>query len=122
MKPDISFFTLFFKLDDRLQFWEKLIFYLFKRQLSHQLLPEEDHPRDPEEENVVAGLEKRSRIKEFQLVGLVGPPEHWEGEEGGREPSVQHVLVLKKRKIWKTKTFSDFLQTFWWERNQGQQF
>ena len=75
--------------------WKEISSHLFERQLSHKLLPEEDHPRDPEEEDVVAGLEKRSGIEKLQLVRRLGPPEHREGEEGRGEPGVQHVLILK---------------------------
>ena len=67
---------------------------LFEGQLAHQLLAEEDHPGDPEEEDVVTGLEKRARVEELELVGGLGPTEHREREERGREPGVENVLVL----------------------------
>ena len=41
--------------------------------LPHDLEPEEDHPRHPEEEDVVAGLHHRPWVEPAQIGGLVRP-------------------------------------------------
>ena len=47
-----------------------LCVHLRERKLSHKFLAKEDHACDPEEEDVVARLQERARIKHFQVLGL----------------------------------------------------
>ena len=56
--------------------------------------PEHDHPGDPEEENVVAGLKHGCRVEEVQIVVLIGPTESRMRPQTGREPGIEHVRVL----------------------------
>eukprot|EP00955_Chlamydomonas_euryale_P008511 90662-Chlamydomonas_euryale.AAC.2 len=60
--------------------------------LTRQLQPHHDHARDPEEEDVVASLQQRARVKLVQVGALLRPLEHAERKQAGREPRVQHVL------------------------------
>ena len=68
-----------------------------ERQLAHELEPEHDHPRHPEEEDVVAGLHHRRWVVAAQVGGVVGPAEGGERPETGGEPGVEHVGVLLDR-------------------------
>ena len=46
-----------------------------------------DHARHPEEQDVVAGLEQLPGVEGLQVLRLLGPLEHGEGEPAGREPA-----------------------------------
>lgn len=69
-------------------------FYLFERQFSSQLLPEEHHPRYPEENDVMSGFKESSGIEQLEILSLVRPPENGEGKQSRAKPRVQHVFVL----------------------------
>ena len=64
-----------------------------------ELLPEENHPRHPEENDVVASLKESAGVEHFQVVSLVRPAENGEREQAGTEPSVQDVFVLLQRDL-----------------------
>mmetsp|Transcript_15329 Transcript_15329/g.28931 ORF Transcript_15329/g.28931 Transcript_15329/m.28931 type:complete len:357 (-) Transcript_15329:484-1554(-) len=55
-----------------------------------------DHPRHPEEKDVMTCLQQGGGEEglEVLVVLSVGPSEDREREEAGREPGVQHVLIL----------------------------
>ena len=65
-----------------------------ERHLLHEVQPRHHHPRDPEEDDVVPGLEQRRRVEGLELAGLVGPAQRRERPQPRREPGVEHVLVL----------------------------
>ena len=62
--------------------------------LAHLLDAGEDHPRYPEEDNVIAGHQHTGGIEVFQILGFMRPAQRGEGPQSGREPGIQHVLVL----------------------------
>ena len=62
------------------------------------LQPGEDHPRDPEEDDVVAGDEHARRVIAAQVGGVLRPAERGKRPECGREPCVQHVLLAAHRR------------------------
>ncbi len=66
-----------------------------ERRLAHEVQAEHHHARDPEEEDVVAGLEIAGRVELLERVGGLGPAERRERPEGAREPGVEHVGVLR---------------------------
>lgn len=68
--------------------------HLLEGQLAEQLLAEEHHASNPEEDDVVTGLEQRVGEERLHVVRVVGPAHHGEGEEARAEPRVEHVLVL----------------------------
>mmetsp|Transcript_12703 Transcript_12703/g.36824 ORF Transcript_12703/g.36824 Transcript_12703/m.36824 type:complete len:425 (-) Transcript_12703:1031-2305(-) len=53
-----------------------------------------DHARDPEEEDVQAGLEERRGEETSQVCRVVGPSHDREWKETGAEPRVEHIFVL----------------------------
>jgi hypothetical protein len=55
-----------------------------ERRLSEEVLAEPDHARDPEEEDVAAGLEDRARVEEAQVLGVVRASRAW---RRARDPS-----------------------------------
>ena len=65
-----------------------------ERGLAHVLHAGEDHAGNPEEDDVVAGNEGRSRVEILQLLGLIRPAERGERPQSGREPGIQNVLLL----------------------------
>mmetsp|Transcript_6766 Transcript_6766/g.16439 ORF Transcript_6766/g.16439 Transcript_6766/m.16439 type:complete len:545 (-) Transcript_6766:224-1858(-) len=68
-----------------------------ERQLVCQREPHHDHPRDPEEQNIVPGFQHRRRIKLGKVHRLrLGPPKHRERKEPRREPRIQHILILNQ--------------------------
>ena len=54
---------------------------ILEGELAHELLPEEDHPGDPEEDDVVSGLEQRAGVEHPQVIRVVRPAKHREGEQ-----------------------------------------
>ncbi len=54
----------------------------------------DDHPGDPEEDDVVAGDENVRRVVILELRGLLRPAEGGEGPEPAGEPGVEDVLIL----------------------------
>ena len=64
-----------------------------KRRAIHEVDPEHHHPGDPEEDDVVAGFQDRTRVEAAQVVGVVQPRRR-ERPQAGREPGVKDVVVL----------------------------
>mmetsp|Transcript_65894 Transcript_65894/g.106266 ORF Transcript_65894/g.106266 Transcript_65894/m.106266 type:complete len:493 (+) Transcript_65894:1308-2786(+) len=65
-----------------------------ERQLAQQPDGHHDHPGDPEEQNVMPGLQQRRGEKGIEVLVLaVGPPHSRERPETRREPGVQHVFI-----------------------------
>lgn len=62
--------------------------HLLERALARELQAHHDHARDPEKEDVVAGLEERGGVEAREVGGLLWPRKHGEGEEAAREPRV----------------------------------
>ena len=60
--------------------------HLFEGQFSGEFLGHEDHSGDPEEDDIVAGLEEGAREEHVQVVALVRPPEDGKREQAGRKP------------------------------------
>src|SRR5439155_8288309 len=65
-----------------------------ERDLSHVLDAEHDHPRYPEEKDVVAGLKDGAWVVTLEVWSFVRPPKGAERPEPGREPGVEHVGIL----------------------------
>ena len=65
----------------------------FKGVLLHLLAAGEDHPGNPEEDDIIAGDQHAGRVKVVQLRRLLRPAQGGEGPQGGGEPGVQHVGV-----------------------------
>src|SRR5205085_12355432 len=65
-----------------------------KRWLVRELQPEHDHPRHPEEQDVVARLHDGGRIEHAQVARVFGPAERAEGPETGGKPRVQDIRIL----------------------------
>ena len=59
-----------------------------------QVDPEHDHPGDPEEQDVVAGLHDRRRVEAAEVGRVVRPAERRERPQPGAEPGVEDVGVL----------------------------
>ena len=72
---------------------------LGERHLAGEVDAEQDHARDPEEEDVPAGLEDRGRVEHVEVARLRGPAHDRPRPEAGREPGVEHILVLLEREL-----------------------
>ena len=70
--------------------------HLVKRHLTGELQRHHDHPRDPEEDDVVAGDQHVGRVVEVQLAGFIGPPQGGERPQRRGKPRLQHVGVLSQ--------------------------
>ena len=68
--------------------------HVLERRLAHDFDAGEDHSRDPEENNVVAGDERARRVELFQIVRIFRPAQGRERPQRGAEPGIQHVFVL----------------------------
>ena len=64
-----------------------------------EVVAHDDHAGDPEEEDVVAGLEDGVRVEGLEVCGLVGPAEDGEGVQRGGEPGVEDVFVLREDQV-----------------------
>ncbi len=67
-----------------------------KRLLSHLLIPGEDHPDYPEENNVIARHQHIRRIEIFQILRHFRPAQRGERPQRGREPRIQRIRILGK--------------------------
>ncbi len=65
-----------------------------ERTLAGEMQSHHHHPRHPEEQDVEAGDEHRSRVEVSQVGGLLRPAEGRERPQRRREPGVEHVAVL----------------------------
>ena len=66
----------------------------FKRRFAHILHAGEDHTRHPEEDDVISGDQRTSRIEIFQFLGLIGPAQRRERPKSRGEPGIQRIRVL----------------------------
>ena len=66
----------------------------FERRRAHELNTEHHHARNPEEEDVVAGLQHLRRVVARKVWRLVGPAEGAEWPEAAAEPGVEDVALL----------------------------
>ena len=62
--------------------------------LPGQPLAQHHHARDPEEDDVVAGLHHLRRVVRPQVVRAVRPTQRGEGPQSAGEPGIEGVLVL----------------------------
>lgn len=67
---------------------------LLERHLPRQRDTEQDHSRDPEEQDVPTGLEHLRRVEPFEVRRLAGPALDGERPETRREPGVQDIVIL----------------------------
>ncbi len=65
-----------------------------ERDVPRQLEAQHDHARDPEEDDVVAGLHDRSGVVAVEIRGGLGPTERRERPQARAEPRVEDVGVL----------------------------
>ena len=65
-----------------------------ERGLAHVLHTGEDHASNPEEDNIIAGNERRGRGRNSQAPWSCPPAERGERPQSGREPGIQYVLLL----------------------------
>ena len=68
--------------------------HIFERDLAHRLQPEHDHARHPEEDDVIARHEHIRGVEVRKFRRLFRPAHRGERPQPGREPGVQHILVL----------------------------
>ncbi len=68
-----------------------------KRDVAHELAAGHDHPRDPEEKDLRRRHERVAGIEPVQIRCVVRPAQPGEGNQPGREPGVEHVVVLAHR-------------------------
>ena len=68
-----------------------------ERDLAGEVQGHHDHPRDPEEDDVVAGDEHRRRQEELELLRLLRPAERRERHQRRRVPGVEDVGVAPQR-------------------------
>ena len=69
-----------------------------ERDVIHEAKPHLHHPGDPEIDDVEAGDEHRVRVEALQILGRVGPAKRGERPERRREPGIENILVLAKRR------------------------
>lgn len=67
---------------------------LLEGQFAEQLLAEEHHASDPEEDDVVAGLQQGVWEERLHVIRVVGPAHDGERKETRTEPGVEHIFVL----------------------------
>ena len=68
--------------------------HLLEGDLARELHAHHDHPRHPEEQDVMASLQQRRGVKLREVCSLLGPLEYREWEESRGEPGVQHIIIL----------------------------
>jgi hypothetical protein len=73
--------------------------HLLERDLTGELHAHHDHARNPEEQDIVASLEQRSRVELGEIRRRLRPLEDREREQPGGEPRVQHIVVLLQHKL-----------------------
>merc|ERR1719209_2436083 len=64
---------------------------ILEGQVAEQLLSKEDHPSNPEKDDIMASLQKRAWEESRQVIRLIRPAKHREGEESRREPGVENI-------------------------------
>ena len=89
--------------------------HVVERHAAREVLGHHDHASDPEEDDVVAGDEHGTRQVEVVGRAVVAlrlrPAERGEGDEGGGEPSVEHVGVARELHAFACLLLSLFLAT-----------
>jgi hypothetical protein len=60
---------------------------ILEGQVTQQLLSKEDHPSNPEEDDIVTSLQKRAREESSQVICVVGQP----STEKGKRPEENQV-------------------------------
>ena len=68
--------------------------HVAERHIATEPQPHHDHPRDPEEDDVVARDECRRRVEMAEILRLLGPAQRLKRPECGAEPRIEHVLIL----------------------------
>ena len=68
-------------------------------ELVRELKTHHYHSRNPEEENVKAGLKKSRGIEGLEIGRLVGPAENGEGEKTRGEPGIKNILVSLQNNV-----------------------
>ena len=67
--------------------------------IAHELEAHHDHAGHPEEDDVKARDQHRGGVEGLQAFGVLWPAQGGEGPEGGAEPGVQHVRVLRQGEV-----------------------
>ncbi len=65
-----------------------------ERYITRVLQAHHNHPRHPEEEDIVARLHDRRGVEIAQFVGLIRPPQRRVGPQRRAEPGIEDVRVL----------------------------
>ena len=65
-----------------------------ERHIPHLLHAGEDHPGNPEENNVIARHQHAGGIEVLQVFRFLRPAQGREGPQGTGEPGIQHFLIL----------------------------
>ena len=60
----------------------------------HEPAAEHDHARHPEKQDVEARNQQRCRIEDLKIARGFWPTKGGEGKQSGREPGIEHVLIL----------------------------
>ena len=82
--------------------------HLAERDLAGKFQPQHDHPRDPEKDDIKARHEHAGGVVFIQFRRLVRPAQGRERPQRGREPGVQHILVLPERRVAQRMFLADF--------------
>ena len=80
---------------------------LGKGDLAGEVNAVHDHAGDPEEQDVITGLQHGGRVKVFIIRGLFRPAKGRERPETGGEPGVQHIRILFDVVAVALRTFMD---------------
>ena len=72
---------------------------LAERHLAGELERHHDHPRNPEEDDVVAGEQHVGGMERGELRRPLRPAQGAERPQRGRKPRVEHVVVLAQRHL-----------------------
>ena len=70
-----------------------------ERDIVHEPQAHHDHSGNPEKDDVEAGDQHAARIEPGQAFRALGPSQRGEGPQRGREPGVEHILVLGQRNL-----------------------
>ncbi len=70
-----------------------------KRHFADEVQRHHDHPRDPEEDDVVAGHEDVGRVVHLELARFLRPAERAERPHRRRKPGLEHVFFGRQRYV-----------------------
>src|SRR3989442_10555902 len=62
----------------------------------HEMAAEHNHPRHPEEQNLVRRDQKRCRIKNILIPRFLRPSERSERQQARGTTGVQHISILRQ--------------------------